>query len=185
MSICQASALFRASGQAGRALLATTAAIGLTAAIAMLNINGAPAVFTDSALPTAGSIILQADTPSALRANAEAMRARILAQPGAMQVELVGLNQTRLSVAYSAPRLAAAGLTEADLRAALPVDAAQSRPGQLALKGDTALGLQAVADMHVRGQRLGDVAMVERARLEPPVATMVIDGRPAVELVVK
>ncbi len=136
-----------------------------------------------SGMRTVQTIELRAETAARLRDEAEALRARLLQVEGVTAVRLVGLNQTRLAVEYAPRRLARSGLTPADLRAVLPVDEAQTRPGHLALRSDTALDVQAVADLRLKGTRLGDVALVVRDRLEPPVSTLSVDGQPAVEVV--
>ncbi len=129
------------------------------------------------------TVELRAETAAGLRDQAEAMRARLLQIEGVTEVRLVGLNQTRLAVEYAPRRLARFGLTPADLLAVLPMDEAQTRPGHLALRCDVMLDFQAVAELRVRGRRLGDVAMVSRDRLEPPVSTLSVNGQPAVEVV--
>ncbi len=177
--VCRAPA---APALPGRRVLAACAAAAFVAAVAIL-----PQQFAPRAIPEAGlgSFIMHADTTTGLRDRAEALRAQLLRQPGVAAVNINGLRQQRLAVEYAPRVLASYGITPAELAASLPVDPAQTRPGHLAVRTDAA-GLdspQDVANLPVRAGarvfRLGDVAMVSRARLDPPVAVMRVQGQPA------
>jgi multidrug efflux pump subunit AcrB len=174
-------------GLIGRRLLAAAAGVAFIAAIASLPQDGAVAPAPSAAVPAA--ITLHAATTSALAAQAEAMRADLLAKPGVRTVTFDGLRQQGLSVEYSPRRLSALGISTADLQAALPVDMTHSRPGHLALRADADIdGLQQLANLPIRAGhrvfRLGDVAAPLRAPLNPPVSTLTVEGEPAVRLVV-
>jgi len=119
----------------------------------------------------------------------EALRAALLTVPGVGEVREAGLQQVRLFIDTTPARLRAFGLTEADLAASVPLDPAASTPGHLAVRRSASqAGLQAVLNLPVRAGgrvfRLGDVALVSRARLDPPVSTLLHAGRPAVELTI-
>jgi multidrug efflux pump subunit AcrB len=174
-------------GLIGRRLLAAVAALSVAAAIVTLP-RQAPELLVPNEVASQ-SILLRALTTTAVRDQAEAMRASLLARPGVRSVDIEGLRQQRFTVAYSAKRLAALGISIADMKAALPMDPTASRPGEIALRTDAPLaGLQQVADMPVRAGkqifRLGDIAGVLRAPLNPPASTMTLDGQPAARLVV-
>ncbi len=139
------------------------------------------------ASPTvAGPVVLQDTSLTALRDRAEAARAQLLARPGVAAVTLEGLRQQGVAIDYAPRRLEALGISPQDLTAGLQVDASQSRPGHVALAA--APGLQSVADRQVRAGRqvvrLGDVALVSRVRLDPPVSTLEVQGVPAVLVMV-
>ena len=166
-------------GVIARRVLPILAAGALVAAVA--------AVPHGVAAPTLTSpVIVQDASVTSLRDKTEAMRAQLSDQPGVTAVIVSGLRQQGLSVEYTPRRLASFGLTPASLAAALPTDAAASRPGHLALRADASADLQDLANLPVRagGQvfRLGDVAMVMRSPLATPVSTMSIQGQPAVVL---
>jgi multidrug efflux pump subunit AcrB len=119
----------------------------------------------------------------------EALRAALLTVPGVGEVRETGLQQVRLFIDATPARLRAFGLTEADLAASVPLDPTASTPGHLAVNPSASqAGLQAVLNLPVRAGgrvfRLGDVALVSRARLDPPVSTLLHAGRPAVELTI-
>ena len=169
-------------GLIGRRLLPVLAAAALVAALGRVPHQSATA-------PDAGTspVIVQDADAGALRDKAEAMRAQLLRTPGVGAVTITGLRQQRLVVDYTTPHLARFGLTQADLAASLPVDEGQSRPGHLALQPLAAPeSLQEAASLpiHAGGRvfRLGDVALVCRAPLDPPVSTMTVEGRPAAQL---
>ncbi len=167
-------------GLIGRRLLPVLAMGALLAAAASVQ-NGA-----NSASAFAGPVTVQDSSVTALRDKAEAMRAKLSVLPKVAGVSIAGLVQQGLSVEYTQRRLAGFGLTSASLAAAVPVDAAQSRPGHLVLQASAAADLQGVANLPVRAGgrvfRLGDVAMVMRSPLAAPVSTMDIEGRPAAQL---
>jgi multidrug efflux pump subunit AcrB len=172
-------------GLIGRRMLAAGAALAVIATLAIVPRQMSPAAMDEPGTP----LILRAETPSALRDQAEALRARLLATPGVGAVMVTGLHQQRLAIEYAPARLAALGLTPANLAAGLPVDVANSAPGHLALRTDTALDSpEDVVNLPVRAGarvfRLGDVAFVSRAPLDPPVSMLTIDGRPAVRITV-
>jgi multidrug efflux pump subunit AcrB len=125
----------------------------------------------------------------ALRDAAETIRERLLGVSGVGAVTLRGVLQQRLVVEYAPSSLARLGLTPADLAAALPTDPAQSASGHLALRPEaTQQGPQPIANLgvHAGGRvfRLGDIAAVTRAKLEPPVSILTRNGHPAVEILV-
>ncbi len=172
-------------GLIGRRMLAAGAALAVAATLAIV-----PRQMSQTSIGEPGApLILRAENPSALRDQADALRARLLATPGVGAVQMTGLHQQRLAIEYVPSRLAALGLTPADLAQGLPVDSVNSAPGHLALRTDTALdspqdlvGLPVHAGARVF--RLGDVAVVSRAPLDPPVSVLTIEGRPAVRITV-
>ncbi len=137
--------------------------------------------------PAAAPIVLQDTSLTTLRDRAEATRALMLARPGVAAVTLEGLRQQGVAIDYAPRRLAALGILPQDLTNGLQVDASQSRPGHVALTA-AAPGLQSVADRQVHAGRqvvrLGDVALVSRVRLDPPVSTLQVQGVPAVLVMV-
>ena len=142
----------------------------------------------DLASPSAAApIVLQDTSLTTLRERAEATRAQLLARHGVAAVTLEGLRQQGVAIDYAPRRLAALGISPQELTAGLQVDASQSRPGHVALAA-AAPGLQSVADRQVHAGRqivrLGDVALVSRVRLDPPVSTLEVQGVPAVLVVV-
>ena len=136
---------------------------------------------------SAAPIVLQDTSLTALRDRAEATRAQLLSQPGVAAVTLEGLRQQGVAIDYAPRRLAALGISPQALIAGLTEDASQSRPGHVALAA-AAPGLQSVADRQVwdgrRFVRLGDVALVSRIKLDPPVSTLQVQGVPAVLVMV-
>ena len=197
LAACPVRATLHASpaGEARPARTGTSAlALGAgaaTLAAAMALLPARPAAPTLSPAIQQSATLSMEDGASlvVLRDAAEDLRARVLAVPGVGAVSLHGLQSSGVEVQYTASHLARFGVSPADLRAALPVQAANSAPGHLAVRIDAAQnGVQPIADMPVRaGQRvlrLGDVAAVVRTPLAAPVATLSRNGRPAVELVV-
>ena len=138
-------------------------------------------------LPVTAPIVLQDTSLTALRDRAEATRAQLLGRPGVAAVTLEGLRQQGVAIDYAPRRLATLGVSPQDLTEGLQVDASQSRPGHVALTA-AAPGLQSVADRQVHAGRqvvrLGDVALVSRVRLDPPVSTLQVQGVPAVLVMV-
>ncbi len=169
-------------------LLAASAAFAIALAAGIVRpADGLPAAVTPF---EAATLVAHGDVSSAaLLDAAETVRARLLSISGVGSVSLRGLQPGGVEVDYAPARLARFGLTAADLRAALPVQAGRSAPGRLAIQQDAAQsGPQSLADMPVVAGghvlRVGDVATVVRTALPIPVATLRQDGAPAVELVV-
>ncbi len=164
----------------GRRLLPLLTVAALAGVVA-----GRPAELAGPSAPAMS--VLQAATPQALGDAAETLRAALLRTPGVGAVAFDGLRQQGVAVAYAPRRLAGFGITPAQLAAALPVDGAASRPGYLMLRAeDGPASLQDAAALPVRAAgrvyRLGDVALVARAPLAMPIATMHVGGRPAVRV---
>ncbi len=176
-----ASLLGAEPGLIGRRLLAIAGAVAFAASVAALPQHQARV--QTAAVPQI--VVVHASTPTALRDRAEAMRAEMLARPGVVDVRVDGLRQQALSVRYDESRLRAAGLSGAQLAAALKVDAAGSRAGLLKLQTDD---MQSVADTRVEshGQmvRVGDITQVVREKLDVPVATISPTGEQEARLTI-
>lgn len=168
--------------RAGRRAAAALAAATFIAGAAVLAVpSAAPRI--DAA---AQSILVQAGDSATLRDRAEALRATLLRMPNVAAVRIEGLRQQALVVEYAPKHLARFGITPAALAAAVPLDAARSTPGHLAVQATD--DIQAVANVPVRAAgrvfRLGDVALVTRMRLDPPETSLWVGGEPAARLVV-
>ncbi len=174
---------------AGDRRLATHAALAGAALALGLFAAGQPArlhLSNPGPLPDAAPVVMQDADVTALRDRAEAARAQLLARPGVAAVTLEGLRQQGVAIDYAPRRLAALGISPQALTAGLHLDASQSRPGHLQLAASEQEGLQSVADRQVQAGRqlvrLGDVALVSRVKLDPPVSTLQVKGVPAVWL---
>ena len=172
---------------AGDGRLAVRASLAGAALALGLFAAGQPARLHPSGpapLPEAAPIVLQNADVRVLRDRAEAVRAQLLARPGVAGVTLEGLGQQGVAIDYAPRRLAALGISPQALAAGLQVDDRQSRPGHLQLAASGPPVLQSVADRQVQAGRqrvrLGDVALVSRVRLDPPVSTFQVKGVPAV-----
>ena len=170
----------RALGAAG-VLAGSVLSLGLAWGLAAGQL---PAQADPAAPQAAAPIVLQDTSLPALQDKAETARARLLAQPGVSAVTLEGLRQQGLAIDYSPRRLAALGISPQELAAGLQTDASQSRPGHLALAAGSQPSRRSVADRVVKGVRLGDVAVVSRVKLDPPVSTLQVQGVPAVLVMV-
>ncbi len=172
---------------AGDGRLAVRASLAGAALALGLFAAGQPARLHPSGsapLPDVAPIVLQDADVTVLRDEAEAVRAQLLARPGVGAVTLEGLRQQGVAIDYAPRRLAALGISPQALTAGLQVDAGESRPGHLQLAASGQQGLQSVADRQVHAGRqfvrLGDVALVSRMKLDPPVSTFQVKGVPAV-----
>jgi multidrug efflux pump len=127
---------------------------------------------------------------------ADLLRAELLRVPGVEKVDLLGVQEEKIYVEFSHPKLAALGLDSQQLFAAL---AQQNRvaPAGRVLTGSANLqvrvtgGFESVADVESvalrangRSFRLGDVASVRRAYADPPATKMRHQGREAIGVAV-
>lgn len=170
----------------GAMLLGGAVALTLAAALAIIPASSAP---TPSTYSAATLVAGQGTSRATLLDSAEVVRARLLQISGVGAVRLRGLQPGGLNVLYAPARLARFGLTPADLRSVVPVEANLSAPGTLTVAQDAAQsGPQPIADTLVRAGghvfRVGDVATVARTVLASPGATREEVGGLTVELVV-
>jgi len=174
--------LFHAEpGLIGRRLVAAAAVASLLVAIVTLPRPSLAPQHADGIRV----LTVQAETPAALRDRAEALRAEMLAVPGVRAVRIEGLQQQSLSVAYRPNRLAALGITQADLAGSLGTEVSGAAPDRIDVRSDDVSAI-ANTPVHAGGRvfRLGDVAMVQRVPMPQPVSTMRVDGQPAARLIV-
>ncbi len=126
-----------------------------------------------------------------LKHIAEDVRERLLTVPGVGKVVLVGQQDERVYIEMSHRKLAELGITLSDLFEAVRkenrvvaggyVDTTHDRirvRTQASLGTATALAALPVA---VQGRllRLGDIATISRSTVDPPIATMRFNGKPA------
>lgn len=129
-----------------------------------------------------------------LRDRVEAIRKRVAALPAAGRTGLIGEQDERIYLNFSAARLAALGLNQqqvmstlAEQNAIAPSGIVQDGPEQVLVRVDGQFAdAQAIEAVNLRvGERffnLGDVATVMRAYEDPPSTLFRYDGKPAIGL---
>ena len=135
-------------------------------------------------------------THSELRDYVERVRQEVLRLPNVQKAELIGVQDDRIFVEISPKQLASLGVDPQSIATALQAQNAVAGPGSVQT-GSHAVALRVtgqldsvseVSDLLLRanGQtfRLGDIASVTRATIDPPVAVMRFAGKEAIGLAV-
>ena len=135
-------------------------------------------------------------TPAETRAYAEAVQRRVQALPDAGKVELFGLREEAIYLEFSTPRLAALGLSQAQVQGTLAAQNAIIPSGVVDTGAERVLvrvtgqfkGEDSLAAINLRvGDRffrLSDVATIRRDYVDPPAELFRFDGREAIGLAV-
>jgi multidrug efflux pump subunit AcrB len=129
-----------------------------------------------------------------LKTFAKAARDNLLRIPGVAKVDLLGTQEERIFIEVASAALAERGLSALDIQEALAGQNAMDPAGRIettdrSVRIDVEGGMKSVDDVRElrlrAGQqvfRLGDIAKVERALEDPPVAKTRYQGREAVLL---
>jgi multidrug efflux pump subunit AcrB len=135
-------------------------------------------------------------TQRELRDYVEDARSRLLLVPDVSKIEVMGAQDERIFIEFSTERLAALGL---DYRALLAALQAQNvvRPSGVLETGDERLFLRVsgafdneedIRSVNFvvggRNVRLGDIAKVQRAHVDPPQPMFRVNGKPAIGLAI-
>jgi multidrug efflux pump len=131
-----------------------------------------------------------------LRHVVEDVREGLLPVPGVGKIELVGDQEERLYIDFSYRKLAELGLSVPDIMAVVAQENATQASGFVDTPQDrvyvrTGNGLDGVAALRAipisaggRRIKLGDIATVSRGTVDPPAATMRVNGKPALALTI-
>jgi multidrug efflux pump len=131
-----------------------------------------------------------------LRHVIEDVREALLAVPGVGKIAVAGEQEERLYIDFSYRKLAELGLSVQDVMAVVTRENAVEAGGFTDTPGDRVYvragnGLEGVEALRAvpiqaggRRLRLGDIASVSRGVVDPPVATMRVNGRPALGLTI-
>nr|WP_242662323.1 efflux RND transporter permease subunit [Pseudoroseomonas deserti] len=135
-------------------------------------------------------------SPRELRDQVEDIRSRLLGLPEVQRIDILGAQDERIHVEFSARRLAALGLSPATLVEALRAQNAVLPSGRV-VTGEEVITLQvsgafrdeaalAEASFSANGRlfRLADVATVRRGLADPPQPMMRYRGEPALGLAI-
>lgn len=140
----------------------------------------------------AGLLALTGADNAELVRQAEQIRLRLLALPGAGKVAIFGEQAQQVFVDVSHARLATLAVPPSAILDALarhnavaPAGVAETGSSRIFLRTDTALdGLAVIRAVPVesggRSLRLGDIASISRGTADPPAAAIRHEGRPAV-----
>ena len=133
---------------------------------------------------------------SELRDYVERVRQEVLRLPNVAKAELVGVQEDRIFVELPSKQLASLGIDPQMIAAALQAQNAVAGPGSVQT-GSHAVALRVTGQLdsvsevselllRANGQtfRLGDIASVTRATIDPPVAVMRFAGQEAIGLAV-
>src|SRR5688572_10914148 len=135
-------------------------------------------------------------THSELRDYVERVRQEVLRLPNVAKAELIGVQDDRIFVELAPKKLASLGIDPAAISQALQSQNAIAGPGNVETKSHAVPlrvtgQLDSVAEvsgllLHVGGQtlRLGDIAEVQRAYADPPIAKMRFAGKESIGLAV-
>jgi multidrug efflux pump len=135
-------------------------------------------------------------THSELRDYVERVRQEVLRLPNVAKAELVGVQEDRIFVELAPKKLASLGIDPALIAQVLQAQNAIAGPGSVETRNHAVPlrvtgQLDSVAEvsgllLHVAGQtlRLGDIAEVYRAYVDPPVAKMRFAGKESIGLAV-
>jgi multidrug efflux pump len=129
-----------------------------------------------------------------LRHIVEDVREGLLTVPGIGKISVIGEQEERLYIDFSHRKLAELGLTVADIMTVVARENAVQAGGfadtpqdrVYVRAGDGLDGVEALRAIPVqaggRRIRLGDIATVSRGVIDPPVATMRVNGKPTLAL---
>ena len=129
-----------------------------------------------------------------LRDDVEKIRSRLLRVPDVSKIEVIGAQDERIIIEFSTERLAGLGIDRGALIAALQAQNAVS-PAGILQTGDEKIALRVsgafeseidILNVNIAANgrllRLGDIADVRRAYVDPPQPMFRVNGKPAIGL---
>jgi multidrug efflux pump len=131
-----------------------------------------------------------------LRHVVEDVRENLLSVPGVGKLQLAGDQEERLYIDFSHRKLAELGLSVPDVMAVITRENAMEAGGFTDTKQDRVYvrtgngldGVEALRGIPIsaggRRLKLGDIASVSRGTVDPPAATMRVNGKPALALTI-
>ena len=131
-----------------------------------------------------------------VRDYAEKVRQRLIKLPDVAKVELIGVQPEQITIQLSSQRLAALGISPADIGHAIQSQNIMQESGRIQTDGFSVPlrvegNLLSIAEIEAlslrvnqRTLRLGDIAEVSRGNIDPPGILMRFAGKPAIGIAV-